>query len=120
MPTKVVTQVQTINCSDLETHLIDEGGLSLPHGSAEAVGLEVALLVHGQEGQSLHHSGHSGDVDEGGAGSLDVLTPAGYRSSHRIQSDPGHRQGSPSRGLLVALIIQLKQVTGEYFKGSPS
>jgi hypothetical protein len=103
-----VTQVQTINCSDLETHLINEGGLSLPHGSAEAIWLEVALLVHRQERNGLHHSGHSGDADEGGAGSLNVLTPAGHRSSHRIQSDPGHRQGSPSRGLLVALVVQLK------------
>ncbi len=104
----------------LETHLIDEGGLSLPHGSAEPVRLEVALLVHGQERQSFHHSNSSGDVDEGGASSLHILAPAGYRSRHRIQGDPGHRLGSSSWGLFVALVVQLKQVTGEYFKGSPS
>ncbi len=104
----------------LETHLINEGGLSLPHGSAEAVRLEVALLIQGLESQGLHDSSSSRDVDEGEASSLHVLTPAGYRSSHRIQSDPGHRQGSPSRGLLVTLVVQLKQVKGAYFKGSPS
>ena len=113
-----MTQVQTINCSDLETHLINEGGLSLPHGSAEAVRLEVALLIQRLERE--HHSSSRRSTDEGGASSLHILTPAGHCSSHRIQSDPGHRQGSPSRGLLVTLVVQLKQVKGEYFKGSPS
>jgi hypothetical protein len=101
----------------LETHLIDEGSLSFPHGGAEAIRLEVALLV--QRLEDLHDSsGRS--TDEGGASSLDILTPAGHSSSHRIQNDPGHNWSSPRRGLLVALVVQLKQVKGEYFKGSPS
>ncbi len=104
-----------------ETHLINEGGLSLPHGSAEAIRLEVALLIQRLERQHLYHSSNrSGDTDEGGARSLDVLTPAGHSSGHQIQDDPGHSWSSPRRGLLVALVVQLKQVKGEYFKGSPS
>ncbi len=95
-----------------ETHLIAEGGLSLPHGSAEAIRLEVALLIQGLERQDLHDGGSNGDADEGGASSLNILTPAGHCSSHRIQNDPGHRQSSPRRGLFVALVVQLKQVKG--------
>ncbi len=103
----------------LETHLIDEGSLSFPHGSAEAVRLEVALLVQRLEGEDLHDSSSRG-TDEGGASSLDILTPAGHSSGHRIQNDPGHSWSSPRRGGLVALVVQLKQVKGYYFKGSPS
>ncbi len=103
----------------LETHLIDERSLSFPQGSAEAVRLEVALLIQGLERQDLH-DGSSGDTNEGGARSLHILTPAGHSSGHRIKDDPGHSRSSPRRGLLVALVVQLKQVKGEYVKGSPS
>ncbi len=102
-----------------ETHLIDEGGLSLPHGSTEAVRLEVALLIQGLE-RKHHSSGNSRSTDEGRASSLHVLTPAGHCSSHRIKDDPGHSQSSPRRGLLVALVVQLKQVKGKCFKGNSS
>jgi hypothetical protein len=102
----------------LETHLIDEGSLSFPHGSAEAVRLKVALLVQRLDGEDLNSGSRS--ADEGGASSLNVLTPAGHSSSHRIQNDPGHSWSRPRRGLLVTLVVQLKQVKGEYFKGSPS
>ncbi len=64
----------------LETHLIDEGSLSFPQGGAEAVRLEVALLIQRLERQHLHHSS-SGGTDEGGASSLHILTPAGHSSS---------------------------------------
>jgi hypothetical protein len=93
----------------LETHLVDEGSLSFPHGSTEAVRLEVALLVQRLEGEDLHYHSSSRGTDEGGASSLDILTPAGHSSSHRIQNDPGHSWSSPRRGLLVALVVQLKQ-----------
>ncbi len=96
----------------LETHLIDEGGLSLPHGSAKAVRLEVAFLIQRLERQHLHDGSNRG-TDEGGASSLDILTPAGHSSGHRIQNDPGHSQSSPRRGLLITLVVQLKQVKGE-------
>jgi hypothetical protein len=89
----------------LETHLINEGGLSLPQGSAEAVRLEVALLIQGLERQHLHHSSHSRDADEGGASSLDVLLPAGHSGGHQIKNDPGHSRGSPRRGVLIALVV---------------
>ncbi len=101
----------------LETHLIDEGGLSLPHGSAEAVRLEVALLIQGLERQHPHHgSGNSRHTDEGGARSLHILSPAGHSRSHRIKNDPGHSRSSPRRGLLIALVVQLKQVKGGVFE----
>jgi hypothetical protein len=100
----------------LETHLIDEGSLSFPHRRAEAVRLKIPLLIQRLDGED--HSSRS--TDEGGASSLHILTPAGHSSSHRIQNDPGHSWSSPRRGLLVALVVQLEQVKGEYFKGSPS
>ncbi len=96
----------------LETHLIDEGGLSLPQGSAEAIRLEVTLLIQRQD---LHNGSNRGDTDEGGARSLDVLSPAGHTRGHRIKDDPGHSWSSPRRGLLVALVVQLKQVKGGVF-----
>ncbi len=100
----------------LETHLIDEGSLSFPYRRAEAVRLQIPLLIQRLNGEP--HSSRS--TDEGGARSLNVLTPAGHSSSHRIQNDPGHSWSRPRRGLLIALVVQLKQVKGEYFKGSPS
>ncbi len=70
--------------------------------------------------QRLGAGHNSRGTDEGGGGSLDILTPAGHSSHHRIQNDPGHSRGSPRRGGLVALVVQLKQAKGKWFKGSPS